>query len=218
MKVVFTLLCVLSLWTLVFIYIRFQVNYTLLQKLRVLPTARQQQHYVNYIQYHVILGPHPDESRSEYLDLLIVVPSGYNRDAAERRSVIRRTWENRSFYPQFSTRCVFVMGWYMPQICLLISSTYVVIERLLSAADPGFPRGGGTNSPGGRQHTILPNFLENCIKSKDFGCPGRGVRPSHPLNPALTVMHNFAGVVENLVQNPQNTLFCAQNTPASPWK
>ena len=25
-------------------------------------------------------------------------------------------------------------------------------------ADPGFPRGGGANSPGGRQHTILLNF------------------------------------------------------------
>ena len=68
---------------------------------------------INYPQYHVILGPHPDESRSEYLDLLIVVPSGYNRDATERRSVIRRTWANRSFYPQFKTRCVFVMGKWM---------------------------------------------------------------------------------------------------------
>ena len=67
---------------------------------------------VNYKQYHVILGPRSEESRSEYLDLLIVVPSGYNRDAAHRRSVIRRTWANRSFYPQYKTRHVFVMGKY----------------------------------------------------------------------------------------------------------
>ena len=65
---------------------------------------------VNYRQYHVMLGPHPDKSRSEYLDLLIVVTSSYNHDAAERRSVIRRTWANGSFYPQFRTRHVFVMG------------------------------------------------------------------------------------------------------------
>ena len=36
---------------------------------------------------------------------------------------------------------------------------------LHSVADPGFPRGGGANSPGGggRQHTILPNFPKNCM-------------------------------------------------------
>ena len=46
-------------------------------------------------------------------------------------------------------------------------------------ADPGFPRGGGANSPGGggRQHTILPNFPKNCMKLKEFGPPGGGARP-----------------------------------------
>ena len=38
-------------------------------------------------------------------------------------------------------------------------------------ADPGFPPGGGANSPGGRQHTILPNFPKKCMKLKEFG-PG----------------------------------------------
>ena len=42
--------------------------------------------------------------------------------------------------------------------------------------DLGFPRGGGANSPGGRQHTILPNFPQNCMKLKEFG-PWGGVRP-----------------------------------------
>ena len=44
----------------------------------------------------------------------------------------------------------------------------------LPVADPGFPRGGGANSPGGCQHTILPNFLKNCMKLKEFGPPGGG--------------------------------------------
>ena len=39
-------------------------------------------------------------------------------------------------------------------------------------ADPGFPRGGGANSPGGRQHTIFPNFPKKCMKLKEFGPPG----------------------------------------------
>ena len=44
---------------------------------------------------------------------------------------------------------------------------------MCSVADPGFPRGGGANSPGGgRQHTILPKFPKNCMKLKEFGPPG----------------------------------------------
>ena len=40
-------------------------------------------------------------------------------------------------------------------------------------ADPGFPRGGGANSPGGgHQHAILPNFPKNCMNLKEFGPPG----------------------------------------------
>ena len=39
--------------------------------------------------------------------------------------------------------------------------------------DPGFPRGGGANSPGGRQHTILPNLSKTCMKMKEFGPQGR---------------------------------------------
>ena len=45
---------------------------------------------------------------------------------------------------------------------------------LSPVADLGFPRGGGANSPGGRQHTILPKFPKNCMKSKEFGPPGGG--------------------------------------------
>ena len=48
-----------------------------------------------------------------------------------------------------------------------------------SVADLGFPRGGrlqlsgGVEEEGG-QHTLLSNFHENCMKSKEFGCPGEG--------------------------------------------
>ena len=41
-----------------------------------------------------------------------------------------------------------------------------------AVADLGFPRGGGANSPGGRQHTILPKFPKNCMKLKEFGPSG----------------------------------------------
>ena len=85
-------------------------NYTGIKNKIKINKAEIYESCVNYRQYHVILGPHPDESRSEYLDLLIVVPSSYNHDAAEKRSVIRKTWANASFYPQFNTRHVFVMG------------------------------------------------------------------------------------------------------------
>ena len=37
----------------------------------------------------------------------------------------------------------------------------------------------GRQLPGGRQHTILPNFPKNCMKLKEYGPPG-GARPSHP--------------------------------------
>ena len=43
-----------------------------------------------------------------------------------------------------------------------------------AVADPGFPRGGGANSPRGSQHTILPKFPKNCMKLKEFGHPGGG--------------------------------------------
>ena len=65
---------------------------------------------IDYMQYHVILGPQLEQSRSEDLDLLIVVSSSYNADSAHRRDVIRRTWANKSFYSQFKTKNFFVLG------------------------------------------------------------------------------------------------------------
>ena len=45
------------------------------------------------------------------------------------------------------------------------------MERNVQRRMQDFPKG-GTNSPGGRQHTILPNFPENCMNQKEFGRPG----------------------------------------------
>ena len=50
------------------------------------------------------------------------------------------------------------------------------LRQHYTVADPGFPRGGGANSPGGRQHMILPKFPKNCMKLKEFGPPGGGAR------------------------------------------
>ena len=44
------------------------------------------------------------------------------------------------------------------------------VSKEKPVVDPGFPRNGGANSPGReRQHTVLPNFPQNCMKLKEFG-------------------------------------------------
>ena len=53
-----------------------------------------------------------------------------------------------------------------------MSALLLGVQATDSVADPGFPRGGGANPPGGRQHTILLNFPKNCVKLKEFGLPG----------------------------------------------
>ena len=61
-------------------------------------------------------------------------------------------------------------------------------QLLHSVAYPGFPRGGGANSQGGRQPMILSIFAENCMKMKTFWPPGGGgARPLRPppLDPPL---------------------------------
>ena len=57
-----------------------------------------------------------------------------------------------------------------------------------SVTDPGFPRGGGASPPGGRQHTILPNFPKNCTESKEFGPGERRASLTPPLDPPLLVV------------------------------
>ena len=74
------------------------------------------------------------------------------------------------------------IGLYFTDGCVLPN------RSAISAADPGFPRGGGRQLPGGggHQHTILPIFPKNCMKIERIWVPG-GARPSRPppLNPPL---------------------------------
>ena len=48
---------------------------------------------------------------------------------------------------------------------------FQILSFSCTVADPGFPPGGGSNCPGGRQHTILPKFPKNCMKLKEFVNP-----------------------------------------------
>ena len=41
-------------------------------------------------------------------------------------------------------------------------------------ADPGFPRGGGANPPGSRQHMILPKFPKNLHEIEIIWTPKGG--------------------------------------------
>ena len=54
------------------------------------------------------------------------------------------------------------------------SATEITIPE--PVADPGFSRGGHEPSRGG---VNTPNFPENCMKSKEFGCPGGGACVPH---------------------------------------
>ena len=65
-----------------------------------------------------------------------------------------------------------------------LKPTFFLLFKLpLAVANPGFPRGGSANLPGGRQHKILPNFPRNCMELKEFGPGGRGA-PT-PLDPPI---------------------------------
>ena len=56
---------------------------------------------------------------------------------------------------------------------------------IISGGSRIFPRGGREPSRGG---VNTPNFPENCMKSKEFGRPGGGVRPSRPpLDPPMII-------------------------------
>ena len=59
------------------------------------------------------------------------------------------------------------------------------MKAIFAVMDPEFPRGGGANSPGGHQHTNLPNFNKNCMKLKEFGPPGGDASLAAPLDPPL---------------------------------
>ena len=64
------------------------------------------------------------------------------------------------------------------QTVLLFSELLLAVYlSIYSGGSRIFPRGGREPSRGG---VNTPNFPENCMKSKEFGRPGGGVRPSRP--------------------------------------
>ena len=100
-------------------------------------------------------------------------------------SVDLQRWDCCQFtrYPVSRGRCYFVetrtesSGQMQAILCelLIVDCSLFLIDRY-AVADSGFPRGGGTNLLRGRQHTILPNFPNNCMNLKEFGPPGGGAR------------------------------------------
>ena len=53
--------------------------------------------------------------------------------------------------------------------------------------------------PGGRQHTTLSNFPENCMKSKEFGRPGgRGLAPPRSATGDILLVNLAAPTCPNL--------------------
>ena len=69
---------------------------------------------------------------------------------------------------------------------LTVMNTLLLCTLVVSGGSRIFPRGGREPSRGG---VNTPNFPENCMKSKEFGRPGGGVRPSRPpLDPPMVVL------------------------------
>ena len=63
---------------------------------------------VNYKQFYSILSP-TNELNLE-LDLVILIPTHYSIDAADRRRVIRKTWANKTYTSPLKVQHVFVLG------------------------------------------------------------------------------------------------------------
>ena len=51
-----------------------------------------------------------------------------------------------------------------------------------------FPKEGVPTPQGGHQHTILPNFPQNCMKLKEFGPPGAHVLLTPLLDPPMLLL------------------------------
>ena len=68
---------------------------------------------------------------------------------------------------------------------------YTLQWRIQDFPEAGLePSAGG----GGRQHMILSNFPENCMKSKEFGCPGgRRASLTIPLSPPMHYTETWTG-------------------------
>ena len=64
-----------------------------------------------------------------------------------------------------------------------VTNSKTMSNRMISGGSRIFPRGGREPSRGG---VNTPNFPENCMKSKEFGCPGGGrASLTPPLDPPM---------------------------------
>ena len=85
-------------------------------------------------------------------------------------------------------------------------------DNTLAVADPGFPRGGGTNHQGGGANLLFgQNFPENCMKIKEFR--PRGARPWRPpLEPPMFSMRKGEVMIKVIagvsVTNVQLNFLC----------
>ena len=79
--------------------------------------------------------------------------------------------------------------WLLPFNLTLASYQEIYFCTTFSGGSRIFPRGGREPSRGG---VNTPNFPENCMKSKEFGRPGGGVRPSRPpLDPPMSLLVHY---------------------------
>ena len=83
----------------------------------------------------------------------------------------------KQYYTRISNVAQSVVYWFLFTVLFTVPS----VTEYTSVADPGFPWGGGANSPGEHQHTILPKFPKNCMKLKEFG-PGGHASLMPPLD------------------------------------
>ena len=75
------------------------------------------------------------------------------------------------------------------------------MKIVVSGGSRIFPRGGREPSRGG---VNTPNFPENCMKSKEFGRPGGGVRPSRPPpDPPMVVADGEWDIVADLKKDSE---------------
>ena len=63
-----------------------------------------------------------------------------------------------------------------------------------SVANPGFPRGGGANSPGVPTN-YFAQFSPKLHEIERIWARGRGARPSRPLDPSLMLFGPFSDVI-----------------------
>ena len=71
-------------------------------------------------------------------------------------------------------------------------------------ADPGFPRGGGANSPGGAPTYEIAKFSEKLHEIERIWTPRGGARPSRPpLDPPMvtdSIQTPFCSMLRGIIQ------------------